>query len=176
MKLFFLHKWAYPNIWMVYSGRSSQNMDENWGYPHFRNPPHGAMSENWPMVLPQVHRFDPCDMLIMLEQSWMSKNTPLKWQQHQQEQLQQQQPQQTRSNGSTSLNVLARTTSKRSPMEVSCACRCFWSRLWRRMPGSRNLVPVIRSDFVSFTNEMEHRDWTNYSQLNRLVIPFFSCP
>jgi hypothetical protein len=36
---------------------------------------------------------------------------------------------------------------------VSCVCRCFWSRLWRRMPGSRNVVPVIQSDFVSFTNE-----------------------
>jgi hypothetical protein len=27
-----------PNSWRVY-GKSRESMDENWGYPHFRNPP-----------------------------------------------------------------------------------------------------------------------------------------
>ena len=30
------HKWAYPNSWMVYNGKSWMI----WGYPYFRTPPY----------------------------------------------------------------------------------------------------------------------------------------
>ena len=31
---------GYPNSWMVYSGMSHLEMDDDWGYPHFRKPPY----------------------------------------------------------------------------------------------------------------------------------------
>ena len=40
LTLWGFHKWGIPNSWLVYSGKSQSKMDENWGYPHFRKPPH----------------------------------------------------------------------------------------------------------------------------------------
>ena len=33
----FHSRWEYPNSWMVYKGKSQSKMDDDWGYPHFRN-------------------------------------------------------------------------------------------------------------------------------------------
>ena len=31
---------GYPHSWMGYKGKSYLEMDDEWGYPHFRKPPH----------------------------------------------------------------------------------------------------------------------------------------
>ena len=33
------HKWGIPK-WLVYKGQSHLEMDDDWGYPHFRKPPY----------------------------------------------------------------------------------------------------------------------------------------
>ena len=35
----FPKSWGYPNSWMVFVRENPIEMDENWGYPHFRKPP-----------------------------------------------------------------------------------------------------------------------------------------
>ena len=32
-------KWGYPNRWMVYFMDNPIQLDDDWGYPHFRKPP-----------------------------------------------------------------------------------------------------------------------------------------
>ena len=27
------HRWGIPNLWMVYTGKSYEQMDDNWGLP-----------------------------------------------------------------------------------------------------------------------------------------------
>jgi hypothetical protein len=33
------HKWGIPNSLMVCNGKPEKNMDDDWGYLHFRKPP-----------------------------------------------------------------------------------------------------------------------------------------
>ena len=40
------HKWWLPNSWMVYNGKILLTW-MIWGYPHFRKPPYGYMSQTW---------------------------------------------------------------------------------------------------------------------------------
>ena len=35
------HEWGTPHSWMVYYGKSQLEVDDDWGYPYFRKPPHG---------------------------------------------------------------------------------------------------------------------------------------
>jgi hypothetical protein len=32
--------WGYPNMGGLFHGKFENRMDENWGYPQFRNPPY----------------------------------------------------------------------------------------------------------------------------------------